>query len=58
MKYLVAILLLVLGVAAVVAAGYDDSPGGQLIGVALVVGAVVLGVRKFRADRAQRRSGA
>lgn len=46
----VAIVLLVvtLGVAAVVAGGYDDSPGLQLIGVMLVAGAALVGWRTVR----------
>jgi hypothetical protein len=44
-------LVLVLGVATVVAGGADDSPGLQLIGVAIFVGAVVLGVRAARRSR-------
>jgi hypothetical protein len=51
MKYLVVILAIavgVAGVAGVVAAGIDDSPGGQLLGVLLIIGAVVLGVRMVR----------
>jgi hypothetical protein len=48
MSYVVAVLLLALGVAAVVYGGYDDAPGAQLIGVALVVCAVVLTVRAAR----------
>jgi membrane protein implicated in regulation of membrane protease activity len=51
MPYLVAALLAVLGAAAVVAGGYDDSPGLQGIGVLLVVGAVVLAVRTARRRR-------
>ena len=51
MKYLVPILVFVLGIAAVVAGGADDAPGAQLIGVVLVVGAVVLGVRAARRSR-------
>ena len=51
MRYLVPILVFVLGIAAVVAGGADDSPGAQLIGVVLVVGAVVLGVRAARRSR-------
>ncbi len=38
----------VLGVLAIVFAGMDDSPGGQLIGAALVLGAVVFGLRSMR----------
>jgi hypothetical protein len=48
MKYLVVILAIAVGVAGVVAAGIDDSPGGQLLGVLLIIGAVVLGVRMVR----------
>jgi hypothetical protein len=46
--YLIAALGVVLGIAAVIAGGADDSPGLQLIGVVLVVGAVVWGVRTAR----------
>jgi hypothetical protein len=46
--YLIAALGVVLGIAAVIAGGADDSPGLQLIGVVLVVGAVVWGVRAAR----------
>jgi hypothetical protein len=45
MKYLVAILAIAIGVAATVAGGLDDAPGAQLIGVVIIIGAVVLGVR-------------
>ena len=51
MKYLVVILAIALGVAAIVYGGFDDSPGGQLLGVLLIVGAVVLGVRMARRSR-------
>lgn len=37
-----------LGVLAVVAGGADDSPGLQGIGLVIVAGAVVLGVRSSR----------
>jgi len=37
-----------LGVLAVIAGGWDDSPGLQLIGVLLIAGAVVLAVRAAR----------
>ena len=47
-SYLVAALVLALGVTGVVAGGADDSPGLQLIGVLLVVGALVLVVRTAR----------
>jgi hypothetical protein len=45
MKYVVAVLVLALGIAGVVAGEADDSPGLQLIGVVLAVGAIALGVR-------------
>jgi hypothetical protein len=51
MKYLVAILAIAIGVAAIVAGGVDDSPGAQLIGVVIIVGAVVLGVRMIQRSR-------
>ena len=51
MKYVLAVLILALGIAAVVLGEADDSPGLQGIGVVLVVGAVVLGVRTARRSR-------
>ena len=45
MKYLVAILAIAIGVAGIVAGGADDSPGLQLIGLVIIIGAVALGVR-------------
>ena len=51
MKTLLALLAIALGVAAVVLGGADDSPGLQLIGVLLVVGAVTLSVRTARRSR-------
>jgi drug/metabolite transporter (DMT)-like permease len=57
MKYLLAVLAIAIGIAAVVAGGADDSPGLQLLGVLLVVGAVVLGVRVARRSRRSRRAG-
>jgi hypothetical protein len=55
MKYvvvaIVALLVIALGVAAIVYGEADDSPGGQLIGVLLIVGALVLGVRMVRRNR-------
>ncbi|MEU4335582.1 hypothetical protein AB0F59_13225 [Micromonospora lupini] len=48
MRYVAAILVVALGVAAVVYGGADDSPGLQFIGVLLVVGAVVFAVRTAR----------
>jgi drug/metabolite transporter (DMT)-like permease len=46
--YLLAVLVAALGVAAVVLGEGDDSPGLQLIGALLVLGAIVLGVRTAR----------
>ncbi len=51
MKYVLAVLVIALGVAAVVLGEADDSPGLQGIGVVLVVGAVALGVRTARRSR-------
>jgi len=45
MTYVVAVLAIAVGVAAVVAGGADDSPGLQLMGVVLVIGAIAVGVR-------------
>ena len=51
MSYLLALLLLALGAAGVVAGEADDSPGLQLLGVLLVVGAVAVVVRTLRRNR-------
>ncbi|WP_167517321.1 hypothetical protein [Micromonospora orduensis] len=51
MRYVLAILAIALGVAAVVFGGADDSPGLQLIGAVLVVGAVAFAVRAARSER-------
>jgi drug/metabolite transporter (DMT)-like permease len=51
MKYVVAVLAIAIGVAGVVAGGADDSPGLQLIGVVIIIGAVVLGARMVRRSR-------
>ena len=51
MTYVVAVLAIAVGVAAVVAGGADDSPGLQLLGVLLIIGAVVLGVRMVQRRR-------
>ena len=51
MKYIVAILAVAIGVAGIVAGGADDSLGLQLLGVVVVIGAVVLGVRIARRSR-------
>ena len=48
MRYALAVLGLVLGLAAIVAGGADDSPGLQAIGVVLVVGGVGLLVQTVR----------
>jgi hypothetical protein len=45
---LVTALGTVVGVAAVVAGGLDDSPGLQGLGVLVVLGAVAYGVRRAR----------
>ena len=51
MRYFVVILAIAIGVAGVVAAGIDDSPGLQLLSVLLIIGAVVLGVRMVKRNR-------
>ena len=51
MKLVVAVLVAALGVAFAIYAGRDDSPGGVLLGMLLVVGAVVLAVRAIRSRR-------
>ncbi|WP_200207248.1 hypothetical protein [Micromonospora coerulea] len=54
MKYLLAILTILaiaIGVAGIVYGEADDSPGLQLLGVVLVVGAVAFGVRIARRRR-------
>jgi hypothetical protein len=51
MKYLVAVLLIAIGIAGIVAGEADDSPGLQLLGVLLVVGPVALGVRTVQRSR-------
>jgi hypothetical protein len=48
MKYAVVVLAAVLGVAAILYGGADDSPGLQLIGAVLVIAAIVYGVRTAR----------
>ena len=53
MTYLAALVVFALGVAGMVAGEGDDSPGLQLIGVVLMVGAVGLTVRRVRRRRTQ-----
>jgi hypothetical protein len=48
MKYVLAALAVVIGVAAFLYGGADDSPGLQLLGAVIVVSAVVFGVRTAR----------
>ncbi|MEU4781716.1 hypothetical protein [Micromonospora sp. NPDC023633] len=54
MTYLLALLVVALGVAGIVLGEADDSPGLQLLGVLLVVGAVVFAVRLVRRGRRAR----
>jgi hypothetical protein len=51
MKYFVAVLAIAIGVAGVVAGEADDSPGLQLLGVLIIVGAIVMGVRVVQRGR-------
>ena len=51
MTYLIALLATALGVAGIVLGEADDSPGLQLIGVVLIVGAVALGIKTARHGR-------
>jgi drug/metabolite transporter (DMT)-like permease len=51
MKFVLAGLIAVLGVAAFLYGGADDSPGAQLIGVVLVLGAAAFSVREARRTR-------
>ncbi|WP_167454695.1 hypothetical protein [Micromonospora arborensis] len=44
----VAILGVALGIAGIAHGEADDSPGLQLLGVVLVIGAVVFGIRNLR----------
>jgi len=52
-NYVIAILLVALGIAGIVAGGADDSPGLQLLGLLVVAGAVVFAIRTARRGRAQ-----
>jgi hypothetical protein len=51
MNDLIALLAIALGVAGIVFGEADDSPGLQLIGVVLIVGAVALGIRTTQRSR-------
>ena len=48
MRYVFVVLAVVIGVAAFLYGGADDSPGLQLLGAVLVLGGVVLAVRRIR----------
>ncbi|WP_405095849.1 hypothetical protein [Micromonospora sp. NBC_01412] len=48
MRYFVAVLAVAIGVAGIVCGEADDSPGLQLLGVVLIVGAIVFVVRTAR----------
>ena len=47
------VLAIAIGVAGVIAGEADDSPGLQGLGVLLVLGALVLGVRAVRRTRSE-----
>ncbi|HJV12681.1 MAG TPA: hypothetical protein VJ625_02220 [Propionibacteriaceae bacterium] len=47
MQYPLAVVAIVIGIAGIVAGGMDDSPGGQLLGLLLVIGGIALVVRKI-----------
>jgi uncharacterized membrane protein YfcA len=51
MNYLIALLVAVLGITGMVLGEADDSPGLQLIGVVLIVGAIVLIIRTAQRSR-------
>ena len=48
MKIVAAILLSAAGGALAVFGGYDDAPGATLLGLLMVLGAIVLGIRLAR----------
>lgn len=48
MTYVLAVLAFVAGVAAFVYGGADDSPGLQLLGAVLALGAIAVTVRRAR----------
>lgn len=47
-SFSVILALAALGIAAILFGDADDAPGAMLLGVLLIVGALVLGVRKAR----------
>ena len=51
MTYVQVVLAIAVGATGIALGEADDSPGLQLLGVLLVVGAVVLGVRTVRRRR-------
>jgi len=51
MKYLLAVLVIALAVAGMVLGEAHDSPGLQLIGVVLIVGAIAFGISTVRRSR-------
>jgi len=53
MKYVVAVVAVVLGAAGVIYGASDDSPGLQLIGVLLIMGAIAASILSARRDRNQ-----
>ena len=48
MKFVLALLILALGLVTMNYAQADDAPGLGLIGILLIVGAIVLGTRSLR----------
>ena len=52
---LAALAAFALGVFGVVYGGFDDSPGAQLIGLVIIVGAIVLGVKTMRTVQRERK---
>jgi hypothetical protein len=48
---ILAVLVIGIGIAGIVYGEADDSPGLQLIGVVLIVGALALGVRTVKRSR-------
>lgn len=51
MRYVLVIVVVALGIAGVVSGEADDSPGLQLLGAVLVIGAIAFGVRAIRRGR-------